>query len=513
VVIAVLLACGSPEGWVAPEAPSPLRRLTASQLENALQDLFPGVPLPPLALPDELRVGAFDNQAATQAPSPLWVEDLHRAAVAVTEAAVAHPEGWSPCPAGGGPDPAGCGEALVAGFLARALRRPVSPEESAPFVALFAEALAETGDFDVATQLALQAVLQDPEFLWLVEDAPGPPGARIWLDGPEVATRLALLLWASVPDAPLLEAAAAGRLGHADGVEAEARRMLADPRAARGFLAFHRGWMDLDAVDDVIVSYLTYPEWDVDQNGELRDELEAFVSSTWADDEARLSALLLDRRVSATPYVAGIYGLPAGATELGPERAGLLTRAGWLAGTGHLVHPSPVLRGVFVLDRLLCAPPPDPPPGASDDLTVLATSRDAGTNRERFAAHVADPGCAVCHEDIDGIGFGFEAFDSLGRYREVDGGAPVDASGALPLAAGPVPFDGAVELSELLAASPEVRRCHARHWWTWALGRAPEPEDAPILGALEDRLAADDDVREWLVALVRSETFRSRRAD
>jgi hypothetical protein len=191
-----------------------------------------------------------------------------------------------------------------------------------------------------------------------------------------------------------------------------------------------------------------------------------------------------------------------------------LTSSGFLASTSHAVNPSPVQRGVFVLERLLCAPTPAPP--ANVDTNPPQGGEDQPqTNRERYAEHSSNPTCAGCHTMIDGIGFGFEHYDSMGVWRDEDGGRPVDATGQL-VAGSDVdgPFDGAVELAHRLADSDTVRDCVATQWFRYSLGRNVEGEDACTEASLKaDFAQSGGDVRELLVAIARSDAFRYRRKD
>ncbi len=500
--------------------PSPLRRLSHTQYANSVRDLFPGVAIPSLTIAVDPAVHGFENDAGAQVPSALLVEQYQRAALAVTEAAMAAPTSWSPCGADGGADPSGCGRALVRDFGGRAFRRPLSVEEEDAFLGFFDQQLAASG-FAVALPLTLQAMLQSPQFLYFLEFGGAPiEGADdvVALTGYELAARLSYFLWDTTPDDVLLAAAAAGELDTSEGVAAQAERMLADPKARAAAVNFHRQWLDLDAIDRIDPDLATFPWYTPALKASLRRELERFVSWVLFDGPGTFAALLTARAAEIDGPLAEIYATPGppgdawAQVELdAAERAGLLTRAGFLAATAHAVHPSPVKRGVFVLSRLLCAPPAPPPPGASTELPD-GTGDEPTTNRERYAEHTARPECAACHVMIDGVGFGFEHYDALGRYRAQDGGAPVDARGELVGTDVDGPFDGALELSERLADSAQARGCVVAQVYRYALGRGATVDDACELGALMAEFEdVRGDMRALLRAVVASDAFRLRR--
>jgi hypothetical protein len=190
------------------------------------------------------------------------------------------------------------------------------------------------------------------------------------------------------------------------------------------------------------------------------------------------------------------------------QRSGLLTQASLLSLTAHSDSTSPTRRGKFVLDQLLCQSPPPPPPNVDFKLPPPVPGQSA---RQRFAAHTTNPTCAGCHLYIDPIGFGFESYDAIGRFQATDGGQPVDASGEIK---GSVdldgPFVGAVALARKLVASNQVRRCLVKQWFSFAHGRPDEAGDAASLAQALSRFGATGaDVRELMIALVKTEAFRS----
>jgi hypothetical protein len=278
------------------------------------------------------------------------------------------------------------------------------------------------------------------------------------------------LIWASAPDVELLDAAEAGRLGTTTALLAQAERMLSDPRVD-GLGAFLDGWLQPDRL-------LTRPTVSKQLSPELRGELlqsarrfawQAFMHGT-------PEQLLLERTYPATPAIvtlmAGAPKEPAWQSwvaETEPRR-GWLGHPAWLAAHAHDGYPSPVLRGVYVMDRLLCAPPSPPPPDVTrrrEELNDVA----ALTNRQKYKRSTSGPGCHGCHSAINALGYAFEHYDELGRYRSLDAGLPVDSSGK----AFGWRFEGATELSQNLATSERARRCVVEKWLTYAFGAEPSP--------------------------------------
>jgi len=506
-----LLACGSSpvskggvEVSVGSEYDASLRRLTAAQYDNTVRDLFYGVEIPSQNITADPQIYGFDNNPDAQVSSALLVEKYQTAAIEVTALAMAD-DVWLGCPIDGGADPGGCGRQILEDFGPRAFRRPLTDEEAEGQLAFFDQMLQEEG-FEVAIQLALQAILNSPEFLFFPEfGGEFGRGGHLPLSSYELASRLSYFLWNTMPDDTLLAAAEAGQLDSADGVEAEAWRMLDDEKVAGALTRFHHAWLGLDRLKTVAPDPDEYPRWSEDLRLSMEAENDALITTTTYGDEPTLSALLMSRQTTADDLLAEIYGIEVG-TEFLPEiqRAGLLTRAAWLAATSHPIQPSPVQRGVFVLERVMCIPVEPPPPDVNVD---VPDPSEPTTNRERYVAHTADPACSGCHSAIDPIGFGFEKYNSIGQYRIMDYGVSVDATGTF--ADGDLAgesFDGAVSLSALLARSSMVHDCYARNWLRYAHGAEVE------LGTTAEAFkSTGGQLPQLLVDIARSERFRSLR--
>jgi hypothetical protein len=283
---------------------------------------------------------------------------------------------------------------------------------------------------------------------------------------------------------------------------------------------FFRQWLDLgrlavaardpgsDAIDPATVSL------------DLRGSLARYVDSVFWDQGGTLADLLVSPTVWVNKRLADAFGLSHSASdeatfiavEQPDTRAGLLTQPGLMALLAHADQSSPVQRGVFVREHILCERIPDPPPTVDNS----PPDPDPGaTTRERFKVHTEEPVCQSCHRLIDPIGFGFEEYDHLGRYRETENGSPIDVSGEVIESADPAldgPFEGARELAERLAASPRVKSCLVTHFYRFAMGRLEEEADRCSLEQVTETFTASEgDLRELLVALTLTDAFRYRR--
>ncbi len=437
-----------------------MRRLSHAEYRATIHALFPGTTLPDIELPRDLAVHGFENDSGVLASSPLLVERYSELAVAIAHAAVAESiDTLAPCAPLADTDD--CAREFVRSFGRRAFRRPLTEAEVDRFTDLIVSQMNDVLTFDGGVELALQAFLQSPAFLFRIESAPA--GAEVDdlvpVDGYEMASRLSYLIWESMPDDVLFAAAEAGELSTTEQIEAQARRMLDDERALPALVDFHRQWLGFDQVLEQEKEASMFPEWTPTLREAMAEEAKRFVGAVLREDDATVAALLTSRRTEVNAELAAIYGM-AGvgsewtAVDLDPsQRAGVLTLPAVLAGLARPTNGSPPLRGVFVLERLLCARPPDPPPNA-DTSTPEPPDGGTYTNRQLFEIRTSPPQCQGCHTHIDGIGFGFEGYDAIGRHRDLDNGIAVDATGMVkgfPDIDGE--FDGAVELIERLAGS------------------------------------------------------------
>lgn len=492
-------------------ADAPLRRLTPDEYRESVGSLFPGVAIPELELERDAEVDGFDNNALSQGVSATNIEIFNSAAERVG-AVVAADRSWWPCTT----EDAACGRTIALEVGERAYRHPLDAAEAERMASFFESLRAELG-FDAAVAAYVSGVLESPSFLYRPElgdpSLPAPDGL-VALSGHEVATRLSYLLWGGLPDQTLLDAAAAGELSDAAAVEAQTRRMLEDPRARDVVQRFHASWLDLDRLAELDLDGERYPELDGALRRDLAASVEAFVNDAFWESGST-HELFAGRQGFVNDRLAPLMGVSApGSDELVPvtlpesERAGLLTQPGVLASTSHGIGHSPILRGVLVLGRVLCTPPPPPP----DDVDIGVADEEPVeggrllTTREKLERTHGTAECSNCHDAIDGIGFAFERYDGLGRYRLEENGATVDPTGMLW---GEEVAD-AVELGETLAEDAMMRECLATQWYRFALGRSEAAPDACEIRRLADTLGDVDDPKEMLVALVTSNAFRFR---
>jgi hypothetical protein len=364
--------------------------------------------------------------------------------------------------------------------------------------------------------MAIEVMLQSPQALYLdAQPAAEDDALQPWLDDWALASRLSYFLTDAPPDAALRAAAASGALRTRAGVAAEAARLVGSARTVPVVVRFHEDWLHLYRLATVPKDPALYPLWDADLEQGMRDEQALFVGEVVWMGGGRLDDLLTDPAGWVDPTLAGLFGLPAGGAGWrrvehdGAQRGGVLTRPAFLAAHSYAASSSPVRRGAWVLEELLCQDL-SPPPGINT--TLPEESVDAPTIRERLAIHREDPACAGCHDAMDPIGFSFEHYDAIGAWRTSwESGIPVDATGSLTDPAGS--FDGAVELTELLVRSDRVKACYARRWFEYGIGRSAEPEDACSLDQLARRFVeADGDIRSLLIDVTLTDAFLRREA-
>ncbi len=455
----------------------PIRRLSHAEYRNSVRDLFPSLDVPQLALVADPQPYGFDNDAAALTASPLLVNQYNVAANLIGERVAARVGELVPCdPAGGST----CGRTFIADLGSRAFRRPLAQAELDELQAVFDRYLGE--GFDVAVQLTTQAILQAPQFLYRVE-TPNPDGTS----GPyDIAARLSYLLWATMPDQALFDAASRGELSTPAQIAAQVDRMLTDTRALDGFMNFAHQWVDLARLGRA--SKDSAGGWSEDVRAALAEEARLFLSEIIFKRGGTVADFLTSSKAFVSAETAGFYGLPApGGTEfvevdLPAERRGFLLQAQFLAAHGHSTNASPVLRGLFVLKNLLCVDLGSPPAGVN--MTLPAGEEGvATTNRQNYERVTGAALCQSCHGVINPIGFTFENFDTFGRHQTMDNGLPIDASATINGTA----VDGALAFVDYLATSEQVRQCVGKRFLTYSLGGAAPARDA----CLADEVNAD----------------------
>jgi hypothetical protein len=404
---------------------------------------------------------------------------------------------------------------ILRGFADRAYRRPATHEELDRLRGLFEAARKDGDNFEAAIRYALSAVLVSPHFLFRVEkDAEGigphPVGDF------ELAVRLSYFLWSSMPDDELSAHALDGTLRHVDVLAAQVRRMLRDPRARALVDGFAVQWLQVRSLKDVTPDPEVYPDFDEPLRRSMQRETELFCESIIREDRGVFDFLdadysFLDGRLARHYGIEGVAGDGFRRVSLsGTARGGVLTHASVLTVTSNPTRTSPVKRGKWVLDNLLGAPPSPPPPGVEGLVESDGHgSAASGTIRQRMERHRTAPACATCHSRMDPIGFGLEAFDGLGAWRDREEGRPVDSSGAMP---GGKPFRGPAELRAILASHRDAfARCLAAKLLSYALGRGPSRSDRCVSDeAARSLVAGPSRFSDLVLAIVASPAFQSR---
>jgi hypothetical protein len=411
---------------------------------------------------------------------------------------------------------ANCARQILRPFVRRAWRRPAKDSEIDRLVELVLLAGEQGDDFSYGIQLAVQAVLTSPHFLFRVErDPPGASGKPYLLSGPELAARLSYFLWSTMPDAELRALADDGTLAKPAVLQEQVERMLADPRAVALVDGFAEKWLAIDDLAGSAPDPTVFPDFDEDLRAAMREEVRLFFQAFLEGERSMLDMVdagftYLNRRLADHYGVEGVSGRDfAEVAVSGGQRGGLLSMGAILTATSTPIRTSPVHRGIWVLDRLLCDRPPPPPPNVAG----LPEGMDENMSlRERLAAHRSDPSCAACHESIDPIGLGMENYDPIGAYRtEEVTGVPIDAAGSLPSGQ---TFQSAAELAQLLKSDPRLPACMVEKMMVYAVGRSLEESDQCIVDDVQANFSRSDYRLSTLIRLVvTSDAFRMRRAE
>ena len=404
-----------------------------------------------------------------------------------------------------------CADAIVAELAPRAWRRPLTDEERARLTGAYESGAAQ--GFRAGLDTLLASVLLSPHFLYLVER--GEAVAAADEDRPltpfEMASRLSYTFCEAPPDDELRALAVAGGLRTADEVMVQAARLLESPCGHRTVRRFFSQWLELDRLPSIARDPETFPEFSSGLSTAMLEEAETYFDTMVLTESASLEELYLGRRTWPSAALQPVYGPMAGtgALELPEERAGFLTLPGVLAVTAEWRATSPVRRGAYVLRRLLCTELASPP----QDLDIQPPPFDPTlTTRDRWARHSSDPVCAGCHLSMDPVGFALEDFDALGRYRTMENGQPIDASGGVPtLGLADGSLRGGRELAEAIAGTDEAASCFTSTWFRFAMARLEEDEDAATLAELTSMIhPGDASVRDLMIATAGAHAFRHR---
>ena len=409
-----------------------------------------------------------------------------------------------------------CTPRIITDLARRAFRRPVAAGEVEKYVALARRAQKDEGSFDEGIAVGIQALLVSPDFLFRIER--DRPSARLASARPitqhELASRLSYFLWSSMPDAALRRAADNGTLRDPAVLTAQVRRMLRDPKAHALAEQFGGQWLQFRALESTTRNRERFPDFEDYLRHSMRRETELFVENIIREDRSILEFVdarytFVNERLARHYGIDGVSGPEFRRVSLaGTTRGGVVTQASVLTVSSYATRTSPVLRGKWILDNILNAPPADPPPDVGNlDEKAIGTSMSM---REQLQEHRKNPTCASCHRRMDPLGFGLENFDAVGAWRTMDGKFPIDSSGVLP---GGHAFKGPEELRAILRGQPDAfSQALTSKLLTYALGRGLERYDTRVVKQIAGRLPARNYRFSALVLeIVNSLPFQQRR--
>lgn len=493
-----------------------MRRVSAIEFNHTIEVLTGGPYVDySEGLPDDEPMGPFvSNQSL-----PVGIQELrqYRAlAEAIADEAIANGASFLPCTPPTTTD-ASCVGQFIDEVVPRVYRRPLEDDEADALMQVFAlgrdGASGSEPDLARGLRLLLRAIIGSPHLLYITDT--GASGIPAELPEPAsafaLASRLSLAFWNAPPDEELIALSESGALLEESVYAEQVERILNDPRAQDAMAHFFAQLTGIIHLLHKQKSPDLFPEFDAELAQEMLSEQEEFVKSVIFSRDGTWSALLSTNYEYPGPALADLYGVSAATPTVLPEseRRGLFTQAGYLAAHNKPNETSPVHLGINIREAILCEVMPPPPPGI--DTTLPATTAEIRTSRDRFLLHETGP-CKNCHELIDPIGLAFEHYDAIGAYRETDNGAPIDPTGQIVSAQGGEdgpPFTGALELTEQLASSVQVRDCIARQMLRSALDRQESLFDAcTTLDLVKDFEATGGSLRQLLSQIAHSPAFK-----
>ena len=409
-----------------------------------------------------------------------------------------------------------CARTILSTIARRAYRHPVTTNDVTTLMAFYKDGRAGDGSFDSGIERALVRILTDPEFLFRVEHDPtgAKSGEPYQVSDLELASRLSFYLWSSIPDDQLIDIAARNKLKDPVVFEQQVRRMLADERSRALLNNFFGQWLLVRNIGTQRPDPKAFPEFDENLRQAFQKETELFLQAQLREDRPIGDLLtanysFVNERLARHYGIPNVYGTHFRRVTLPPERAGLLTQGSLLTVTSYADRTSVVVRGKFILENILGTPPPPPPPVVPP---LENTKIDGGSLRQRMEQHRSNPICASCHAQIDPLGFAFENFDGIGKWRTTDGKANVDPSGALPDG---TKYDGPAAFRQaLLTHNDAFMSTLTEKMLTYALGRGVEDGDMPTVRSIIKKTEAGGNTwSAFILNVARSMPFQMRRAE
>jgi hypothetical protein len=499
-----------------------IRRLTRFEYSNAIRDLFGDTTNPGSQLPTETIAqhgNLFGNDAALLSVSATHAEKWGSVAADIATRATGTPEALgklAACAAGAAPDDV-CAREVITNVASRAYHRDLQPAEVEAFLTM-SKAAQGTGTWASGMAAVIEAVLQGPEFLYRVElGATATDFPMLRKPTPdEMAARLSFLFWGTIPDDALRMAAKSGQLNTPEGIRAQAERLLADPRAKSVVRFFFDNLLPISGLTNLQRDPARFPIYSLDFAAALREETQQLLEHTIfdADSPGTWTSALTAPHTYVNEQLAGFYGMTGvTGTEFRKvawpdpaKRMGLLTQAGIMTGTIVTNESNPVLRGSFIINKIMCMNIHLPTDPAVLAMVKVPENVTGTTARERFTAHRQQAVCAGCHAVIDPVGFTFENFDPIGQWRDTENGATIDATGQIPGATAIA--NGPVQLVQQLAGAPEVQSCFAQHWLEFGYGKTHDEGDKCVQDDLTAAFnASGGNVKQLLVALTQTDSF------
>jgi hypothetical protein len=406
-----------------------------------------------------------------------------------------------------------CVQKILTSLARRAYRRPLRAGEAAELVRVYTRARAADYPRLASLQFAIARMLVSPQFLFRIEREPRP-GTIARISDVELASRLSYFLWSSMPDERLLTLGETHQLRRPEVLQAEVRRMIADPKFSAFAANFGGQWLETRGLDAVMRDATKFPEWGPDLRDAMGTETELFFEALVRDnrpisDFIDANYTFLNERLAKHYGIGGVDGPDFRRVELATdERSGVFTQASVLTVSSYPTRTSVVLRGKYLLENVLNAPPPPPPADvpALDD-TAVGVARSLRTQME---AHRSVPLCASCHTKMDPLGFALENYDAIGRWRTEDGKFPIDASGQFPNGRG---FTNAAGMKKLLLDNmPQFAQTLTEKMLIYALGRGIQTSDRLLVRDLVASMTKDDyRIQNLIQGIVASTPFQQRR--